>query len=99
MERGGKVHDHTKSGQLHQLGRNRIKTKTMMMMILPGVLDFSSDTYFYAYCMAVICIYFHLKGLSWYLFLNWDLKDEIIQLIRRITNEMRQGIIENFTIG
>jgi len=33
MERGGEVHDHTKSGQLRQGGRNWIKTEPMMMMM------------------------------------------------------------------
>jgi len=34
--RGGEVHDHTKSGQLRQRGRNRMKTETMMTMMIEG---------------------------------------------------------------
>jgi len=31
MAKSGKIHDHTKSGQLCRRGRNRIKTELMMM--------------------------------------------------------------------
>jgi len=38
MVKSGEIHDHKKSGQLRQRGRNRFKTEPMMMMMEPSSL-------------------------------------------------------------
>jgi len=57
VAKSGEIHDHTKSGQLHQRKRNRIKTEPMMMMI-----DKADNKVLIEFLPVPFAIYYHVKS-------------------------------------